>query len=163
MVTPTALPGFALLHRYHDDPACFADCYSTEITRDIDFATYVTAFYTTPLFKLERSILRLILRRPSTDADAARLATGESDSFAAWTVEARAADQLLLRDLAGSTRSWLMTTAGETPGTTRLWFGSAVVPRHRSTGLGLPFRLLLGFHKLYSRALLASARRRLLT
>ena len=48
---------------------------------------------------------------------------------------------------------------------TRLYFGSAVVPR-RSARAGKPslgplFSALLGFHKLYSRILLRAARSRL--
>jgi hypothetical protein len=50
---------------------------------------------------------------------------------------------------------------GEGPQTTRLYFGSAVVPtmnpRTGSVALGLGFTALLGFHRLYSRALLAAA------
>jgi hypothetical protein len=48
---------------------------------------------------------------------------------------------------------------------TRLYFGSAIVPViDKSTGqptLGSPFKLLLGFHRRYSRVLLSSARTRL--
>jgi len=48
---------------------------------------------------------------------------------------------------------------------TRLYFGSAVVPRRSARsgreGLGPLFSSLLGFHKLYSRLLLRAARSRL--
>ena len=48
--------------------------------------------------------------------------------------------------------------------TTRLYFGSAVVPvANKSTGkgkMGFAFKALLGFHKLYSRALLHAACKR---
>lgn len=48
---------------------------------------------------------------------------------------------------------------------TQLFFGSAVVPRRSSSGaggsMGWVFTALLGFHKLYSRALLWSAVQRL--
>ncbi len=48
---------------------------------------------------------------------------------------------------------------------TRLYFGSAVVPR-QSAGAGKPvmgslFQALLGFHRLYSRLLLRAASKRL--
>jgi hypothetical protein len=127
-------------------------------------AAFVQAFYTTWLFKLERLLLRWFVARPSTDVQARELAKGGRDAFAAWDVERRDGEQLLMCDLAGRTRSWLMTEpfgAG-----TRLYFGSAVVPdigadgRPRMAGL---FRVLLGFHKLYSRALLAAAARKLRT
>ena len=116
------------------------------------------------MFRIERALLSALVRRPSSDADVRALASGDRDGFAAWTVEARTADQLLLADTPGNTRSWLMSR--REPGTTVLYFGSAVVPRpSRRNGapprMGWLFRALLGFHALYSRALLAGAIRRL--
>src|SRR5262249_21100027 len=102
---------------------------------------------------------------PSTDREAEELAAGSRNSFAAWRVEARDAGQLLVS--AGRTRSWLMA-APVGPGSgvaTRLFFGSAVVapPRRRGGNAppGFVFHALLGFHKLYSRALLRAAVSRL--
>ena len=124
-------------------------------------------FYCGGVFKLERLILQLLLAKPSTDAEVKALAEGSIDEFAAWRVEARAENQLLLCDYAGRTRSWLMSLPVRTQAGahTRLYFGSAVVPRQRhqtgKPGLGMAFNLLLGFHKLYSRVLLAAARKRL--
>jgi ribosomal-protein-alanine N-acetyltransferase len=107
-----------------------------------------------------------LLSRPSTDAQAKQLADGEITSFTAWCVESRAENELVLA--AGRTRSWLMVAPGwgSPPGCgTRLFFGSAVVPARSSSGrrggMGWVFTALLGFHKLYSRALLLSARARL--
>ena len=77
----------------------------------------------------------------------------ELDAFAAWRVEDRAEDQLLLCDLPGRTRSWLMAASEGTR--TLLYFGSAIVP------LSPGYRALLGFHKLYSRVLLRAAKSRL--
>jgi hypothetical protein len=156
------LPGQALLRRYSVDGA-YADAYTTTIERRIAHAAYVEAFYTTWLFKLERRLLALLVARPSTDAQARELARGERTSFAAWEVEATAPDQLLLSDFRGRTRSWLMT---EPDGAgTRLYFGSAVVAAvdHRTGArrLAFAYRALLGFHRVYSRALLAAAARRL--
>ena len=154
-VRPCPLPDQALLREYVDQGA-YTDCFATDVPGAITHRQYVAAFYTTPLFKLERAILRLAVSRPSTDAQAAALAAGTLDRFAAWDVEKRAQNQLLLCDLYGSTRSWLMTE-GLGDGTRR-YFGSAVVKKAR----GRPaFRALLGFHQLYSRALLLSARGRL--
>jgi len=62
---------------------------------------FVEAFYATALFKLERWLLRFLVARPSTDAEAHELARGERYSFAAWSVEARTPDQVLLRDFNG--------------------------------------------------------------
>jgi hypothetical protein len=159
----TELPPGALLATYRERGA-FTDGYVTTLDRPIALAAYVDAFYTTPLFKLERRILAAFARRPSTDLQARQLATGLLDSFAAWRVEARQDDQILLADLTGRTRSWLMVAPAEGGGT-QLFFGSAVVPLDdTATGqrrMGLAFRALLGFHTLYSRALLFSARRNL--
>jgi hypothetical protein len=96
------------------------------------------------------------------------LARGESETFAAWHVEGRMADQLLLCDFRGRTRSWLMTAAipGADSMSTRLYFGSAVVPvvdpRSGRKAMGFVFRVLLGFHKIYSRVLLRAAVSRLI-
>lgn len=146
-------------------PGAYTDCYVTEIARTVSLPEYVEAFYTTPIFKLERLILKWSVSKPSTDAEARHLAHGATDAFAAWSVEVRASDQLLLCDFLRRTRSWLMVSAIDSYGSgTRLYFGSAIVPvRSRSgqTTLGFAFNSLLGFHKLYSRALLRAARSRL--
>ena len=158
-VTPCAVPPDTLLANCQCKGA-YADCYATEFERAIALPEYVEAFYTTPLFKVERLILRLLVSRPSSDQDARALATGNAHTFAAWNVEGRVADQLLLTDVSGKTRSWLMVAPAADGQRTRLYFGSAVVPG--STGqLGWSFRLLLGFHKRYARALLRAAQRRL--
>lgn len=85
--------------------------------------------------------------------------------FAAWSVEARAPDPVLLCDFQGRTRSWLMTVSAADNQATRLYFGSAVVPTvDRRTGearMGIVFRALLGFHVRYSRILLRAASNRL--
>src|SRR5262249_52421050 len=98
---------------------------------------------------------------------AQQLACGAVDEFAAWRVERRAANQLLMADYTGRTRSWLMVvhSAEEQGVRTRLYFGSAVVPiRHRRSGtpsLGASYKSLLGFHKLYSVLLVRAAKARL--
>jgi hypothetical protein len=149
------LPDQALLRRYQDVDA-YTDCFAIDVPGQVTHAAYVEAFYTTAVFKLERLLLALLAARPSRDADARELAGGVREQFAAWSVEARAPGQLLMCDLSGSTRSWLMVAAA--PQGTRLYFGSAVV-RSRQ---GRAFRALLGFHKLYSRILLRAAASRLL-
>lgn len=160
------LPADALLNKYREGGA-YADCYATEVDRPISQAAYVEAFYTSAVFKVERRLLAWFVARPSTDVQVKELATGQINAFAAWTVEGRHARQLLLRDFQGRTRSWLMSMPTEVNGSpgTRLYFGSAVVPVvDRRTGqatMGLLFRALLGFHKLYSRALLRAALHRL--
>lgn len=160
------MPEEALLAKYTRGGA-FTDCYTLEVPGNISQAQYAEAFYTSRVFKLERLILRWLVDKPSTDVEARELAAGRRNAFAAWTVEGRAADQLLMCDYLGRTRSWLMVAPCESRDlpATRLYFGSAVVPViDKSTGkptLGSPYQMLLGFHKRYSRVLLSSARTRL--
>ena len=165
-IRPHPLPEHALLRKYANGSA-YTDCFVTDISASVSHAAYVEAFYTTAVFKLERLLLAWLVSRPSTDAQARRLAVGELDSFAAWDVEARSVNQLLMCDFQGRTRSWLMVAPVDGGGatTTRLYFGSAVVPSvNQATGeagLGFAFRALLGFHKVYSRVLLSAASSRL--
>lgn len=158
-VTLQTLPDDALLQRYRERGA-YTDCYALDVPWSVTQAQYVEAFYTTWVFKLERAILAAIVSKPSTDAQAAQLARGEREDFAAWDVEAREADQLLMRDFRQRTCSWLMCRSLQDGGT-RLYFGSAVVPEtDRHSGekrMGFVFKALLGFHKLYSRILLRAA------
>ena len=86
---------------------------------------FVEAFYTSRVFKLERLILKWLVDKPSTDAEAKELAAGVRDRFAAWTVKI-ATDQLLMCDYMSATRSWLMVAPCEREGlpATRLHFGS---------------------------------------
>lgn len=166
-VRSAELPPQALLAGYRARQA-YTDCFLIELPRAVGLAEYVEAFYTTPLFKLERALLAAFARRPSTDEEARSLARGEASRFSAWTVEARDADQILLRDFMGSTRSWLMRAPADDAAqpATRLYFGSAVVPRRGSAEAGKPafgkaFHALQGFHLVYSRALLRAAHKRL--
>ena len=162
------LPENSLLSRYRDSGA-FTDCYVSEVAKEVSQVEFIEAFYTTLPFKLERVILKWAVSKPSTDEDARLLAEARVETFAAWTVEARRDEQILLSDFRGRTRSWLMSqplskASGEA---TLLYFGSAVVPTRTDDiserRMGKTFSLLLQFHKLYSQILLASARRKLST
>ena len=166
-VTPSALPAAALLQRYAAGGG-YADCYRADMPGTVTQAAFVEAFYTTGLFKLERLVLSLLAGRPSNDDDAKRLAEGSTASFAAWRVEDRTSNQLLLGDFTGRTKSWLMAApATASPGgpATHLYFGSAVVPKvDKASGkrtMGFAFTALLRFQRLYSRLLLRAAVARL--
>lgn len=162
------LPESALLQQYRDSGA-YTDCYFVDVNGEVSLADFICAFYTTVPFKTERLILRWAVSKPSTDEDARLLAEGKIDRFAAWYVEARRDDQLLLSDFRDRTRSWLMSepSAGDSHESTRLYFGSAVVPERPEEsgegGMGKSFSALLLFHKLYSQILLATARSRLIS
>ena len=163
MANKCSLPAHALLARYQRADA-YTDCFSTWVPLTATQAQYVNAFYTTWVFKVERWILKWAVKRPSTDTQVAQLASGQVTQFAAWDVEDRTENQLLLCDMHGRTRSWLMTCPDDDGGT-QLYFGSAVVLRADQSGrkkAGGLFGLLLGFHKIYSHVLLGAARRRLI-
>ena len=149
MVKEGPLPTTALLQKYARADA-YTDCFYTDILDNVSLHDFVEAFYTTWLFKLERFILRVAVSKPSSDAEARQVSEGEIDTFAAWYVEDRSDNQLLMSDFRHQTRSWFMATPG------RLYFGSAVIPTDRKS-----YSLLLGFHRLYSRLLLAAAKSRL--
>ena len=158
-VKPANLPENVLLSPYAGRAGHYTDCFVLQFQDAVDLETYITAFYTTWLFKLERFILTWFANRPSTDGQAAQLAEGTLDTFAAWTVENRTTNELLMCDMSGRTRSWFRVENGQANNSI-LMFGSAVVPANTDSAqpkLGLVFDMLLGFHKLYSRALLAAA------
>ncbi len=160
------IPRDALLDKYIKD-GTYTDCYRTDILSTVSHSQYVIAFYTTLIFKLERLILKLAVSRPSTDTQVAHLASGTVNEFAAWYVEGRCENQLLLCDFKRRTRSWLMIVpfVEGSHVHTRLYFGSAVVPvvnaKTGESSLGFVYRALLGFHKLYSVVLLYAAKLRL--
>jgi hypothetical protein len=158
MVHSSTVPSGTLLSRY-DSPPAYADCFVVDVDRAADVGSFCAAFYTTFLFRIERAILAM-LGRNATDHDAVSLARGERQEFAAWTVEQRNEREILMRDATGRTRSWFMT-APLGSGGTRLFFGSAITATTAGPGkpasIGPVFQLLLGFHKLYSRTLLAQA------
>lgn len=159
----TELPQGALLQGYRDRRA-YTDCFYIDLPFAVTLADYIDAFYTTWLFRLERWVLAALVAKPSTDAEATALAQGQRTRFAAWTTEAREAGQIVMRDYQSKTCSWLMC-APQDDSVTRLYFGSAVVPARirpdGTTDLGVGFNQLIGFHRLYSVALLTAAATRL--
>lgn len=144
----------------------YADCFMVRIAGTVTFSAYVEAFYTTPIFKAERLILRLLARQPSTDQQARELAMGTRDTFAVWRVERRSPTELLLVE--GRTCSWfrILPPGSDGEHNTVLMFGSAIFAAKKARGgkpqLGIWFKLLIGPHLIYSRLLLAAARRRLI-
>ena len=170
------------LHAHYATTGGHADCYAAVLRQaqderggeGVNLADFVLAFYTSPLFRLERWILAVVLGMPSTDAEAKAVAVGEAPfdrpgakgrdtaRFAAWTVEARSDDQLVMCDYQGRTRSWFIveeiengpsTGSGRAEMRTRVYFGTAIAAS-RGGRIPFAFRLLMPFHRLYSRALL---------
>jgi hypothetical protein len=140
----------------------FTDCYGVELNKIVTLQDFINAFYTTPLFRLERLILALTPKGRMKDVDVSALSSGESDTMAIWQVEGRRDREILLSS--GRTKSWLMVVPLQ--GGTQLYFGSVVVPepaKHEGNmpRLGPVFDSLLAAHRVYSRLLLGSAAQRL--
>lgn len=143
-----ALPPNALLQSKRAAGA-FTDCYMLRIERSVTLADSIAAFFTTPVFRLERWIIARVLGKASTDAEARALADGQSDRFLVWVTEARSELQILLG--VGRTATWLkVEPAGAA---TVLYLGSAI-EQPESARRGWRHRALLRFHDVYSRLLL---------
>lgn len=138
----------------------YTDAWTTTLDDPLSLPDFIVAFWTTPVFRAERLVLALI-GWPSSAGDARAVADGTSNRFAAWRVEARRDDEILLFDATGRTCSWFRVEPLGTTGT-RLWFGSGVTrsarPQGSTPSIGPTFRALLGAHRVYSRVLLAQAR-----
>lgn len=160
-IKATDVPESAFLKRYADHPDCITDAYVTEIAFETGLPALLYHFYTSWLFRLERWVLERGLRISISDQDARDLALGQTNSFAVWEVEDRDETQALLRVRTGRFCSWFMVEQSALE-STRLYFGSAVLPREDGQSPGLSIRALYGFHVLYSRALLSAARKSLI-
>ncbi len=159
-VKKTALPKGALLSKYESQTGAHTDCYLAEIDLKIDLTTYVHAFYTGRLFRLERWLISAIVKHKSSDQQLSDMLTGNSDAFSAWTVEERTPNQLLMCDYQNRTRSWFMNIREEAG--SRLYFGSAIVQtsymnERRERMVPIAVGALMPFHGLYSRMLLKGA------
>jgi hypothetical protein len=160
------IPEDGLLKPYAQRLGCYTDCFLVDVPRRVELFEYVSVFFNTPVFRLERKLLSVLAASPSDYKDVVDLANGASDTLAIWKVEARNETQLIMAVGEGPIRTWLMCQNNDIDsGTTRLYFGSAVLPTEQSTSedpkLGRMFHITLGFHKLYSRILLGSTKRKL--
>jgi hypothetical protein len=166
-----AVPTDALLSTFHGGRhpelwSAYRDCYAVAIDGAVSLVQFVNAFYTTPLFRIERWLLGFLPRGASTDAEAAAVAAGTGERFAVWSVGARTDSELLMCDRYERTRSWFRVVPGNSGGRlqTTLYFGSGVAARRTPTGglrMGAGFGALLAFHRVYSRLLLGAAWRKL--
>lgn len=158
-ITRCPVPQDALLQRYVGQGDTYTDCFTAEAAADVSLPDFVTAFYTTRLFRAERLVLSAILRRRIFDHEIAPFLAGDIDQFAVWRIEAQAEGQLLVCDLWGSTRSWFQIRP-TAQGGTQLFFGSAVVVAP-DTPQPVLVRISAPLHRLYARLLLNAARRNL--
>jgi hypothetical protein len=165
-VTQGALPEDSLLRTYRGGarPELWrgqGDCFAVSVDRVVSLKEFVFAFYTSPIFRIERLILGILAGARSTDIQARRLADGAGCSFAVWRAGERTATQLLMCDRYERTRSWFRVVPLN-DAKTLLQFGSAVASGSGdSSAKGLRggfFRLLLKFHVVYSQVLLHAAK-----
>lgn len=158
------IPETGLLQKYADTTGCYADCFTTNVPAFVSFHDFVTSFFSSPIFKLERFLIKLTLGKPTTEQDIKDFVSGKSNDFAVWQVEERSENQLLLTVGKGQIRTWLMVEhvnneVGSTNTQTILYFGSAVLPNDQNGSMGMMFHALSGFHVLYSKILLWQAQR----
>ena len=170
-VVQDSVPDDALLKTYRGSARPerwnhHVDCFTVTVDRSVRLSDFVIAFYTSRLFRVERLLLTIVFRAPSTDAQVHAVAEGSTNSFAIWRVGERTSTQLLMCDRYEKTRSWFRVVPNDN-GRTVLQFGSAVAARRdRRTGsmqLRTGFRVLLPFHVLYSKLLLKAATNRVMS
>ena len=156
-------PEGALIRRYTTNPGGYSDRFYVDIPADVTLSDYILAFFSTPIFRMERLILNLVPSGRSNEQCVLDLASGTGDKMAGWKTEKRDENQLLLAVGDGPIRTWLMvqgTQSSETTPTktTRLYFGSAVLPTSMTKDghpkLAIVFKLFSGLHIFYSRLLL---------
>ena len=163
-MAPNPEDGF--LKDYDAIDGAHTDCFCTDIECLVTLEDFITAFFSTPIFKLERLLLRIFVGAKTTEEDVAALASGEASSFATWETEKRNQTQISLAVHNSPIRTWLKVEPKPETSTTQLYFGSAVLPTLKDHSgrpkLGVFICALMGFHMLYSRILLWSAKRRLM-
>ena len=167
IVCASELPSTVLLQNYAG-PAGYSDCYVTEVAGVVSQAAFVRAFYTTPLFRVERALLKWFASQLSTDEDIDGLASGSSNRFAAWRVGGPVRKPDSAGRLCGTYS--VMAHGPRQPGPAgakylavfELGRSSQVEQTHGEKSMGTGFDALLDFHKLYSRSLLRQARGRVL-
>lgn len=159
------LPEGSLMQPYGQIAGGYTDAFQAEVVGEVTLEELIAVFFQTPLFRLERLILALVLRQPTWRRDVEALATGRADHFALWKVEARRPEEVMLAVGSGPIRSWLMVRPS-TEARTQVIFGSAILPTRELDNpevAALPrgYRMFDRLHQLYARLLLAAAARRL--
>ena len=81
-VHPCDVPLNTMLRSYKDGPG-YADCYVTEVQGAITQVIFIEAFYTSPLFKVERTILKYLASIPMLTQSSLRQATPPSSQLGA--------------------------------------------------------------------------------
>ena len=156
-------PHGALVERYASR-GDYVDCFAVDVSGAVSISELVDAFFGSRAFEPERRILRALGR--SSPIDSTGLTTGTQERPAAWTVEARSANQVLLCDFLSFTRCWLMVEVSpDDAARSRLYFGTAFArtrnPSAANFALRLVFSVLRPLHSAYAKILLNGAAARL--
>lgn len=158
------VPEGSFLKAYEGREGCETDCFQADVPGHPDIDRFVHIFFDTWVFRIERRLLALLGEDYATSEDVAALAGRSSDTLAAWTVQDRSADEIILAFKRPRGRTWLQATQLDgSLGSTRLRFGSALLPNIDSEGqtasISWGLKIGLPLHRLYARLLLAAAAR----
>ncbi|MEM9351190.1 MAG: hypothetical protein AAGA47_13100, partial [Pseudomonadota bacterium] len=129
------------------------DAYAVTTAEPVELSDYVSAFFQTPVFRLERRLLSFG-GHASDAGQVLALAEGTGEAMAAWRVEDRSDRELLLTVPGTPIRTWLAVDEAQ------VWFGSAVLADETGK-IAFAARALMPFHAFYSRLLLSLAARAL--
>lgn len=157
-VSTGEIPENGALMSYALRPGCYTDCYFVDVPGQVVLSDFISTFFNTPLFRVERFILAVVASQPTTIEDVKNISEGKSDRFAVWKVESRDDFQLMMSVGDGPIRSWWMVSPGLNNNEySRIYFGSAVlsttVDSAGAPKIGAFFRIFLGFHKAYAYSL----------
>ena len=163
-VIATTLPKSAFLNDYEHRAGVYTDCFQTELpqrrhSRELHQRIFQHMALSHRTHDPQHSREKASLRRRYRAIGARHV----KHNVRLAGFERRDADQILLEVPQTPIRTWLMRSSeGEK---TQLYFGSAILPdavdRNGNAKMPFLFHALLGFHKLYARALLFSAKRAL--
>ena len=163
------IPESGYLKPYRERSSWYTDCFFVDVQGQVCLSQFISAFFTTFLFRSERWVLGVFTSSPSSDQNVMDLASGVSDRLSLWRVEARDDQQLILSFGELGVRTWLMVEPHpEIANVSRLYFGtgldfsSRVAPemdsQSRERKVSVLFYPFLGFHRFYARLLLWSAK-----
>ncbi len=158
-VEKTAIPLDSFMSAYKQIDGCSADAFRGYLEFPVTLEALITAFFGSPIFTLERLLLKSIGQANTSRSDITGLAAGTQEKFAAWKVEDRNESEVILKVGSSPIRSWLMARP-DGDGKTAIYFGSAVLPqttnRNSKPQVGSSFRFFMGVHNFYSCLLLKS-------
>ncbi|MFT6557059.1 hypothetical protein [Sneathiella sp.] len=160
----TNIPDSSYMQVYDKTPGCQTDAFCFKVDFSVSLEHFIHAFFDSPIFRLERLLIRILTRKQAGLIQVKKLASGTEKTFAVWQVAKRSNREILMKVGTGPIRSWLAAYPDQ-EGRTSLYFGSAVLPtkggKNGSQQVGFLFQATAWFHEFYSRLLLQSAAKNL--